>query len=124
MTSILIFAVSDVTFQLSGELGVKIYPKSSLTFSKCLEMKLQDRIDVIAKVGEVAGKEYSIEQVRRFIAIIRRLLGIFYRTVAAIMMQLTSPYPVISDIDIPVTYQQVLFYTYPEHFWISLQARN
>jgi len=48
--------------QLSGELGVKIYPKSSLTFSKCLEMKLQDRIDVIAKVGEVAGKEYSIEQ--------------------------------------------------------------
>ena len=42
---------------------MNIYPKSSLTFSKCLDMKLQDRIDVIAKVGEVAGKEYSIEQV-------------------------------------------------------------
>lgn len=42
---------------------MKIYPKSTLTFSKCLEMNLQDRIDVIAKVGEVAGKEYSIEQV-------------------------------------------------------------
>ena len=69
MIVILIFVVSDVTFQLSGELGVKIYPKSSLTFSKCLEMKLQDRIDVIAKVGEVAGKEYSIEQVCCFIVL-------------------------------------------------------
>eukprot|EP00794_Sanderia_malayensis_P012733 gene12733-14038_t len=48
--------------QLSDELGFKIYPKSTLTFSKCLDMKLQNHIDVIAKIGEVAGKEYSIEQ--------------------------------------------------------------
>ena len=38
-------------------------PKKDLTFSKCLEMKLQDHIQTIAKVAEVAGKEYSIEQV-------------------------------------------------------------
>lgn len=49
--------------QLSAELGFPIKPKASLTFSKCLEMKLQDHINVIAKVAEVAGKEYSIEQV-------------------------------------------------------------
>ncbi|XP_070580015.1 dynein axonemal heavy chain 1-like isoform X2 [Ptychodera flava] len=47
---------------LSQELGFTVRPKQSLTFSKCLEMKLQDHIDVIAKVAEVAGKEYSIEQ--------------------------------------------------------------
>ncbi|XP_036367019.1 dynein heavy chain 1, axonemal-like isoform X1 [Octopus sinensis] len=48
--------------QLSDELGFQVRPKSNLTFSKCLEMKLQDYIEVIAKVAEVAGKEYSIEQ--------------------------------------------------------------
>lgn len=50
---------------LSGELGFTIVPKASLTFSKCLEMNLSDHIDKIAKVAEIAGKEYSIEQVRR-----------------------------------------------------------
>ena len=40
-------------------------PKANLTFSKCLEMKLDDHIQTIAKVAEVAGKEYSIEQVIR-----------------------------------------------------------
>ncbi|XP_066265764.1 dynein axonemal heavy chain 1-like isoform X1 [Branchiostoma lanceolatum] len=48
--------------QLSSELGFPVRPKASLTFSKCLDMKLQDHIEVIAKVAEVAGKEYSIEQ--------------------------------------------------------------
>ena len=48
--------------QLSADLGFPIRPKANLTFSKCLEMKLQDHIGVIAKVAEVAGKEYSIEQ--------------------------------------------------------------
>ncbi len=48
--------------QLSEELGFQIYPKSTLTFSKCLEMNLQDHIVIISKVAEVAGKEYSIEQ--------------------------------------------------------------
>ena len=51
--------------QLSQDLGFPLYPKSNLTFSKCLEMGLQDYIEPIAKVAEVAGKEYSIEQVRR-----------------------------------------------------------
>ena len=50
--------------QLSSELGFPLYPKSNLTFSKCLEMGLQEYIAPIAKVAEVAGKEYSIEQVR------------------------------------------------------------
>ncbi|ESO89348.1 hypothetical protein LOTGIDRAFT_210379 [Lottia gigantea] len=47
--------------QLSDDLGFPVRPKANLTFSKCLEMKLQDHITVIAKVAEVAGKEYSIE---------------------------------------------------------------
>ncbi|XP_050390512.1 dynein axonemal heavy chain 1 [Patella vulgata] len=47
--------------QLSEDLGFPVRPKANLTFSKCLEMKLQDHITVIAKVAEVAGKEYSIE---------------------------------------------------------------
>ncbi|PVD29059.1 hypothetical protein C0Q70_11656 [Pomacea canaliculata] len=47
---------------LSEELGFPIRPKANLTFSKCLEMKLQDHIAVISKIAEVAGKEYSIEQ--------------------------------------------------------------
>ncbi|XP_077969677.1 dynein axonemal heavy chain 1-like isoform X2 [Styela clava] len=47
---------------LSKELGFSVQPKASLTFSKCLEMKLADHIDKIAKVAEVAGKEFSIEQ--------------------------------------------------------------
>ncbi|XP_071830856.1 dynein axonemal heavy chain 1-like isoform X2 [Apostichopus japonicus] len=47
---------------LSGELGFTIVPKATLTFSKCLEMNLSEHIDKIAKVAEIAGKEYSIEQ--------------------------------------------------------------
>ena len=53
--------------QLSEELGFPIRPKANLTFSKCLEMKLQDHIGIISKVAEVAGKEYSIEQVSSFV---------------------------------------------------------
>lgn len=48
--------------QLSNDLGMNIRPKPTLTFAKCLDMGLQKHIDVIAKVGEVAGKEFSIEQ--------------------------------------------------------------
>ena len=51
-------------FQLSAELGFPVVPKANLTFSKCLEMNLNDHIQTIAKVAEVAGKEYSIEQVK------------------------------------------------------------
>lgn len=48
---------------LSDELGFQIKPKQTLTFEKCLELGLQNHIDKISKVAEVAGKEYSIEQV-------------------------------------------------------------
>ena len=52
-----------IRLQLSKDLGFTIVANQQLNFSKCLEMKLQDHIGVIAKVAEVAGKEYSIEQV-------------------------------------------------------------
>ncbi|XP_074644244.1 dynein axonemal heavy chain 1-like [Tubulanus polymorphus] len=48
--------------QLSAEIGISVMPKKELTFSKCLEMKVQDHISSITKIAEVAGKEYSIEQ--------------------------------------------------------------
>ena len=62
-------------FQLSEDLGFPVRPKASLTFSKCLEMKLQDHIAVISKVAEIAGKEYSIEQV--ILVFIRYLKMVF-----------------------------------------------
>ena len=42
---------------------MSVLPKPTLTFAKCLEMGLQSHVDTIAKVAEVAGKEFSIEQV-------------------------------------------------------------
>ena len=42
---------------------MNIRPRANLTFSKCLEMKLDEHIETITKVSEVAGKEFSIEQV-------------------------------------------------------------
>ena len=39
-----------------------VRPKKELTFAKCLEMGLQKYIDMISKVAEKAGKEFSIEQ--------------------------------------------------------------
>ena len=53
--------------QLSEELGFPLRPKADLTFAKCLEKNLQKYITTIAKVAEVAGKEYAIEQVLNFI---------------------------------------------------------
>lgn len=52
---------------LSADLGFAVRPKQSLTFKKCLDMNLQDHIQTISKVAEVAGKEYSIEQVKLII---------------------------------------------------------
>ena len=37
-------------------------PKATLTLAKCLERKMDEHIEVISKVAEVAGKEFSIEQ--------------------------------------------------------------
>ncbi|XP_054832932.1 dynein axonemal heavy chain 1 [Eublepharis macularius] len=46
---------------LSEEIKINVKPKANLTFARCLDMKLQDHIEVIAKIAEIAGKEYSIE---------------------------------------------------------------
>ncbi|XP_074200861.1 dynein axonemal heavy chain 1 isoform X9 [Camelus bactrianus] len=47
---------------LSNEININVRPKANLTFARCLEMNLQDHIESISKVAEVAGKEYAIEQ--------------------------------------------------------------
>ncbi|KAM7230116.1 hypothetical protein CapIbe_018833 [Capra ibex] len=47
---------------LSSEININVRPKANLTFARCLEMNLQDHIESISKVAEVAGKEYAIEQ--------------------------------------------------------------
>ncbi|XP_042305771.1 dynein axonemal heavy chain 1 isoform X2 [Sceloporus undulatus] len=46
---------------LSEEIKINVKPKANLTFARCLEMKLQDHIEIISKIAEIAGKEYSIE---------------------------------------------------------------
>lgn len=48
---------------LSDRIQMKVKPKANLTFSRCLEIGLQNHVDDIAHVAEVAGKEYTIEQV-------------------------------------------------------------
>lgn len=48
---------------LSERIEMKVMPKANLTFSRCLELGLQNYVDDIAHVAEVAGKEYTIEQV-------------------------------------------------------------
>lgn len=48
---------------LSERIQMKVKPKANLTFSRCLELGLQNHVDDIAHVAEVAGKEYTIEQV-------------------------------------------------------------
>ncbi|KAJ3111551.1 Dynein heavy chain 1, axonemal [Phlyctochytrium bullatum] len=47
--------------RLSEELNIKIHPDASFTLTDLLNMQLLDRVDVITKVCDVAGKEYSIE---------------------------------------------------------------
>ncbi|KAF7658906.1 hypothetical protein LDENG_00006200 [Lucifuga dentata] len=47
---------------LSERIEINVQLKSSLTFSHCLELGLQNYVDVIAQVAEVAGKEYTIEE--------------------------------------------------------------
>ncbi|XP_054472107.1 dynein axonemal heavy chain 1 [Anoplopoma fimbria] len=47
---------------LSERIQMKVIPKANLTFSRCLELGLQNHVADIAHVGEVAGKEYTIEQ--------------------------------------------------------------
>ncbi|XP_066527086.1 dynein axonemal heavy chain 1 [Hoplias malabaricus] len=47
---------------LSERIHMTVQPKANLTFSRCLELGLQQHVDEIAQVAEVAGKEYAIEQ--------------------------------------------------------------
>lgn len=47
---------------LSERIKMKVQFQTNLTFSRCLEMGLQNYVDDIAQVAEVAGKEYTIEQ--------------------------------------------------------------
>lgn len=48
---------------LSKRIQIKVKPTANLTFSHCLELGLQNHVDDIAHVAEVAGKEYTIEEV-------------------------------------------------------------
>lgn len=48
---------------LSERLNMNVMPKTNLTFSRCLELGLNQHVDEIAHVAEVASKEYAIEQV-------------------------------------------------------------
>ena len=49
---------------MSKEIGLSLRPRPSLTFTRCLELNLNNFSEQIATVGEVAGKEFAIEQVR------------------------------------------------------------
>ncbi|KAH8098241.1 dynein light chain binding protein [Aureococcus anophagefferens] len=46
---------------LSQKIKVDVKPDESYTLETIFEMKLQDHVDVITKISEVAGKEYAIE---------------------------------------------------------------
>lgn len=48
---------------LSERLSMNVMPKSNLTLSHCLELGLVEHVEEIARVVEVASKEYAIEQV-------------------------------------------------------------
>lgn len=48
---------------LSERIQIKVKPNAKLTFSRCLELDLQNHVNDITHVAEVAGKEYTIEQV-------------------------------------------------------------
>ncbi|XP_019911214.2 dynein heavy chain 1, axonemal [Esox lucius] len=47
---------------LSECIQMNVKPKANLTFSRCLELGLQNHAGEISRVAEVAGKEYAIEQ--------------------------------------------------------------
>lgn len=48
---------------LSDRIQINVKPQANLTLSRCLELGLQNHVDEIAHVAEVAGKEFAIEQV-------------------------------------------------------------
>lgn len=46
---------------LSEELGFMVKPDNHFKLEMCIQLKLMDQIDSIEKVGELAGKEYTLE---------------------------------------------------------------
>jgi dynein heavy chain len=48
---------------LSDQLGTRLNPGKDFTLVKAEEMKLLEHLGAITKVADVAGKEFSIEQV-------------------------------------------------------------
>ena len=51
--------------QISEIVGMDLRPSPTLTFTKCLELNLQDFIEHLAAISEVAAKEYAIENVSK-----------------------------------------------------------
>ena len=49
--------------EVSKAVGFALYPDKKFNLSKAVEMNLLEHLPVIAKVSELAGKEYAIEQV-------------------------------------------------------------
>jgi hypothetical protein len=49
--------------QLSGQLRFKLHPDKHFTMAQAEQLGLLNHLEVITKVADVAGKEYSIEQV-------------------------------------------------------------
>lgn len=47
--------------KLSEDIGMSIKPDKHFTLEKCLDMKLLDHVEAIEKIGEIAGKEYTLE---------------------------------------------------------------
>ncbi|XP_076846923.1 dynein axonemal heavy chain 1 isoform X2 [Brachyhypopomus gauderio] len=47
---------------LSESVGMSVKPNAGLTLTRCLELHLQQHADKIARIADVAGKEYAIEQ--------------------------------------------------------------
>lgn len=55
---------------LSERTQIKVMAKANLTFSRCLELGLHNFVDDIATVAEIAGKEFTIEQVYSFFSFV------------------------------------------------------
>ncbi|KAG7477961.1 hypothetical protein MATL_G00075170 [Megalops atlanticus] len=47
---------------LSQRIDMQVKPKANLTLTRCLELGLQNHVEDIAQVAEIAGKEFAIEQ--------------------------------------------------------------
>ena len=48
--------------KLSEDIGTVVKPDKSLTLEHCMQLNLLDHIETIEKIGDIANKEYTIEQ--------------------------------------------------------------